>query len=230
MRISVLPVVALIAAACGPAYALGPELITNPSMETDADGDEWPDGWRTSADVEYHIPTRLGSNPYTIERSADAHSGQWCLHYKAAEAPPPRLSADHWWDLAAWLQARGKWIRTWAIPVVSPRFAVEGETDYLLSMWIKAVGARILHLKFIGHYAGMPETKTHWTQPLLKSPTGGTHMDGSWDWTRFQTHLFVPGGQEWGRLEVWLWQDGQPCELWVDDVSARQVDAGGDAQ
>jgi len=200
----------------------------NPSMELDADTDGWPDGWRTSADVEYKSPSRLGDTPYVIERSGQAHSGQWCLHYKAAEITPPSVPVEQWWDLTAWQQARASLPRGWAMPIITNRFTVMGETEYQFSMWIKAVGARKLHLKYIGHYASSPEEKTHWTQPLLKSPTGETHSDGSWEWQLFQTKLFVPGEQNWGRLEVWLWQDGQPCELWVDDVSARMTMQGGD--
>lgn len=211
-----------------PAY--GPNLIINPSMEVDENQDGWPDGWRTSKDVEYRSATTLGEHPYTIEGSPQAHSGNRCLHYRAVEVARQSCCSSAWWDLGAWLELQKQRLRTWAIPVISPTFPVDGERDYLLSMWVKAKGARVLHLKFVGHYAGLPETKTHWTQPLLKSPDGQTHMDGSWDWRQFKTRLFVPGGQEWGRLEVWVWQDGEPCELWVDDVLAQLVLKGGDGQ
>jgi len=229
MRTGLLITVLLLVGLPGFGQEAGLELLSNPSMELDEDGDGWPDGWRTSADVEYKAATKLGEHPYIIERSDDAHTGAHSLHYQAAVVPRPELTAENWWNLPAWIEAR-KFMRTWAIPIVSPRFAVEGETEYLMTMWIKATGARILHLKFIGHYTGHPETKTYWTQPLLRSPAGETHMDGSWDWTEFKTKLFVPGGQEWGRLEVWVWQDGQPCELWVDDMSVRLTNPGGDAQ
>lgn len=203
--------------------AAEPNLIRNPSLEIDADGDGFPDGWRTAAEVEYHLPRRLGKTPWTLERSPVHHTGAWSLHYGAAVVDPPKPSTATWWDFTAWKKRRSRVPATWAVPVVTNRFPVLGEHDYLLRMWLKARGVRLLHLKFIGHYKGHPETKTYWTQPLLRSPEGRTHVSGSWEWKPFETHLFVPGGQNWGRLEVWLWQDGQPGDLWVDDVEARLV-------
>jgi len=201
--------------------APGVNLIRNPSMEIDADGDGRPDGWRTSADVEYRRPPRLGKTPWTLERAPEAHTGKWSLHYKAAVISPPTVPREDWWDYTAWTKRQRGVPRTWAIPVISNRFPVIGEREYLFRMWIKARGVRMLHVKYVGHYKGHSETRTYWTQPLLRSPEGVTHVNGSWDWKPFETRLFVPGGQDWGRLEVWLWQDGQPCEIWVDDVEAR---------
>jgi len=204
-------------------------LVLNPSMELDADGDGRPDAWRTSADVEYHNPPRLGKVRWSVERTPDAHTGEWSLHYKAAVISRSPLPPEDRWDCAAWKKRRSSLPATWAIPVVSNRFPVIGEREYLFRLWVKARGVRTLHIKYIGHYKGSPETKTYWTQPLLRSPQGTTHVNGSWDWQPFETCLFVPGGQDWGRLEVWLWQDGQPNEIWVDAAEARLLPRRGTA-
>ena len=215
------------AARMSTAASPGPNLILNPSMEVDVDGDDCPDGWRTSADVEYHNPPCLGSCPWTLERSASgAHAGTWALHYKAAVIPAAATAPGDWWDFPAWEKQRAIPPATWAIPVISNRFPVIGEREYLFRIWVKARGVRSLHIKYIGHYKGYPDKKTYWTQPLLQSPEGVTHVNGSWDWQPFETRLFVPGGQDWGRLEIWLWQDGQAGELWVDDAEARLLPAG----
>ncbi len=201
----------------------GPNLIRNPSMEIDADRDGRPDAWRTSADTEYRRPPRLGKTPWGLDRSPVAHTGKWSLHYRAAVVSAPLLPPADWWDCTAWQKQRRSVPATWAVPVISNRFPVLGEHEYLLRIWIKARGVRMLHVKYIGHYKGMPENRTYWTQPLLRSPQGRTHVSGSWDWEPFETRLLVPGGQDWGRLEVWLWQDGQPGEIWVDDAEVRQL-------
>ncbi|NOY82588.1 MAG: hypothetical protein GXP31_16440 [Kiritimatiellaeota bacterium] len=201
--------------------ASGTNLIRNPSMEVDADGDGRPDAWRTSAQVEYHRPPRLGKTSWTLGRSREAHTGEWSFHYSAAVVSPPPILREDWWDYSAWRRRRTAVPQTWAVPLISNRFPVIGEREYFFRMWIRARGVRTLHVKYIGHYKGHPARKTYWTQPLLRSPEGVTHVNGSWDWKPFGTRLFVPGGQDWGRLEVWLWQDGQPCEIWVDDVEVR---------
>lgn len=230
MQRLILPVLAILPVAAVSTYAdvsPGANMIQNPGMEVDSDGDEWPDGWRMSRDVEYPSNWGVGGKQPSVDLDDTAHTGSHSLHYQAPTVSWPSVEINEWWNFQAWEKTRSEIPRGWGVPIISNTFKLVDERDWFLSMWVKAVGVQILHIKFIGTYDG---EKWHWTQPLLRSPGGDSRVNGTFGWQQFKTELRVPGGMKQGRLEVWLWQNGQPCELWVDDVCAELIPLEGEIE
>ena len=183
----------------GPAQPLGPNLVANGDMETDADSDGVPDGWRTGP----------GATEADDRLAVGADGGRAltcrCSPATGDEAGQPWVK--DWWDWSAQPAPAAGWINAASSNV----FEVEPGRTYEIRFRLRGRAVRVYH------------TKLWWLDAEgdpIKWFTIGPRHDGDWEWEEVCLSLTVPSAHvHAARLEFWALAAGG--RLWVDNVSVR---------
>ena len=198
-----------------------PNLVANPGLEMDADGDNIPDHWGVPKPSDYPADWRVGGGAAECGISDIARSGEHSIVYSVAAPTFPTVAPDDRWDYAAWEETARFFGGHWAIAFKTADFPVEEYHLYRVRCWVKAQNVMTLHIKFIATYVYPRQDKPviRWTHPLLHDPAHTMHKSGTWDWELWEQVIAVPEFVEKGRIEFWVREWPAPAELYCDDMT-----------
>lgn len=215
----------LVAAACAPALVLAqgerPNLVQNPGLEVDADGDNVPDHWGVAKPQDYPPDWHVAGASAECGISNLARSGAHSIVYSVPAPSFPAIPPERWWDHAAWEETARLSQGHWAIAFKTDDFPVNEYHLCRCRCWVKAENILTLHIKFIATFVYPKQDKPviRWIHPLLHDPRHETHKSGTWDWEQWEAVIAVPEFVTHGRIEFWVRQWAAPAKLYCDDMS-----------
>lgn len=225
--ISVLLAVAFVVCTAVATLGQTANLVANPGLETDADGDGMPDHWSASDPSQYPANWEVGGGNAIVQASDTAHTGAHSIMYRMPEPVYPPVVSDEWWDYGAWEFYEGIAQGHWAVAFKTDNFPVKEYHLYRCRCWVRAEDILKLHIKFVGTYVypGRDEPVERWIHPVLHGPNHSSRKTGTWDWQMWETLVPVPEFVEQGRIEFWIREWGAPAKLYADDLSVTEVRA-----
>ncbi len=220
MRPAIICVLALL---CGAACAQQ-NLVQNPGLEIDADGDEMPDHWHAADPADYPANWHVGEGASEVGLSDIANTGEHSIVYSTPHARAPEVG--NWWDFSQWEAQTDATAGHWSVALRTEDFPVNEYHLYRVRCWVRARDILRLHIKFIATfvYPGREDRPVErWIHPLLHNPQEVTHASGSWDWQMWEALVPVREFIEQGRIEFWVREWAAPASVWCDDMSVVEV-------
>ena len=202
-----------------------PNLVRNPGLEIDADGDHVPDHWSAPKPQDYPPDWHVGAGGMACGVSNIARSGRQAIAYSRVAADTLSIGVADWWDYSAWEKAADSTQDHWAVAFKTDDFPVKEYHLYRVRCWVKAENVQSLHIKFIASYVYPKRDKPviRWIHPLLHGPEHKRHKSGTWEWEEWEATIAVPEFVERGRVEFWVREWTAPATLYCDDMSVTEV-------
>jgi len=196
-------------------------LVQNPSLEVDADGDNIPDHWGVPKPSDYPADWHVGGGAEEFGISDVARSGKHSIMYSVGAPRFRTIAPEDRWDYAAWDEAARFSGGHWAIAFKTDDFPVNEYHLCRCRCWVKAENILTLHVKFIATFVYPKQDKPviRWIHPLLHDPRHETHKSGTWDWEQWEAVIAVPEFVTHGRIKFWVREWAAPAKLYCDDMS-----------
>lgn len=203
------------------AEGANPNLVANPGLEVDADGDKVPDHWTAAKPSDYPADWRVGGGAAECGLSNIARSGKHSIVYSVAAPAFPTVAPEDWWDYSAWEKTTGFSQGHWAVVFKTEDFPVKEYHLHRVRCYVKAENIMRLHIKFIATfvYPNQDKPAIRWIHPLLHAPDHERQKSGTWDWQKWEAIIAVPEFAEKGRIEFWVREWPAPAKLFCDDMS-----------